>query len=544
MRLGRNTVLAVFAIAALAAVAGCQSYNFNPLGACIIQPGAKQVQFIDQGGPADILFVVDDSGSTDSKQQALAQNFGQFIELLAQAQAARVALGQQPFEFHIAVTTSSIFEADSSTNIRTTYPASFSGCTQGDAIANGPYPVGNFVSRGSNPKVIHFTSDLPWASWSLSSPLTDPIQQRIQWFVGTCPTDGSLCSASCASTCTGGNVEVGSCGSGEEQHLEGGLQAIQKMLNTKKGTSPGQPGVDASEFLHDGAKLVVVWVGDEDDCSNPSSGSATSSQPPGPLVLSGSPGADTCVADKAKPASQQVEYPVDRYQAFFQGLGRSFGAAFIVSATCANGTCTASTCTGANGMNGYAAGVRFLQLASDFRADGYSVVEGSVCDPFGQTLTEIATLVLPPDLLQLPSTPAANEVTLVRILNASGVPQGSICRQETTPGPVTDAATAGDWWFMSCTDANRPPAVVATPTECVYINHDTGNCNVTSGESYSAEYLGVIPPGGCSNPTTSYAPSQACATALAGSGSSSAADWWCFNAVSGAATGTCVCHAE
>jgi len=543
MRLGRFIALAAVAVAAVAVVAGCQSYNFNPLGSCIIQPGAKQVQFIDQGGPSDILFVVDDSGSTDSKQQALAQNFGTFIELLAKAQAARVAQGQEPFEFHIAVTTSSIFEADSSTSIRQNYPSSFSGCTQGVATAGAPYPDGSFVAYKTNPKVIHFTKDLPWSTWTPSAPASDPIQQRIQWFVGTC--SGSGCGSG-GGTYAGGNVEVGSCGSGEEQHLEAGRLAIQRMINSKQGVSPGQPAdVGAGEFLHDGAKLIVVWVGDEDDCSNPLSGSATPSQPAGPLVLSGSPGSDSCVADKGKPANQQVEYPIDgRYRAFFEGLGRSFGAAFIVSATCSNGTCTAATCSGPNGQNGYAAGVRFLQLASDFRADGYSVVEGSVCDPFGATLTAIATLVLPPDLLQLQSTPAANEVTLVRILNASGVPQGGVCRQETTPGAVTNTLTAGDWWFMNCADANRPPAVVATPTECIYINHDSGNCNVTSGESYSAEYLGVIPPGGCPNPTTTYAPSQACATSLAGSGNSNAADWWCYNPAGGAATGTCVCHAQ
>ena len=48
-----------------------------------------------------------------------------------------------------------------------------------------------------------------------------------------------------------------------EQHFEAGRLAVEKAL---AGT---QPGVAAGEWPHAGAKLVVVWVGDEDDCSNP-----------------------------------------------------------------------------------------------------------------------------------------------------------------------------------------------------------------------------------------------------------------------------------
>ena len=98
-----------FATLALCALAGCQNYNFNPVGKCVIQPGSRRVE-VGGAGTADVLFVVDDSGSMASEQASLARNFGSFVNALAQTQQQRAATGLQPFEFHIAITTSSIFE--------------------------------------------------------------------------------------------------------------------------------------------------------------------------------------------------------------------------------------------------------------------------------------------------------------------------------------------------------------------------------------------------------------------------------------------------
>ncbi len=100
--------LAVLSLAAVVIIGACQDYNFHPLGSCIIQPGSKQVKLEDVS-TADVLFVVDDSGSMDEEQQALADNFSSFIQSLAGMQADRVSRGLQPFDFHIAVTPSSVF---------------------------------------------------------------------------------------------------------------------------------------------------------------------------------------------------------------------------------------------------------------------------------------------------------------------------------------------------------------------------------------------------------------------------------------------------
>jgi hypothetical protein len=89
-------------------VAGCQDYNFNPVGHCVIQPGSKRVT-LSNVSSADVLFVVDESGSMGGEQVKLASNFSSFITNLDQANQSRVDGGLQPFDFHLAVTTTSVF---------------------------------------------------------------------------------------------------------------------------------------------------------------------------------------------------------------------------------------------------------------------------------------------------------------------------------------------------------------------------------------------------------------------------------------------------
>ena len=109
MNRGRVVALLAIVVAATTVVSGgCQSYSYSPVGVCVIQPGAKQVRLGDVS-TADILFVVDDSGSMDPKQQALANNFSAFIARLTAYNVARVQRNLAAFDFHIAVTTSSVF---------------------------------------------------------------------------------------------------------------------------------------------------------------------------------------------------------------------------------------------------------------------------------------------------------------------------------------------------------------------------------------------------------------------------------------------------
>ena len=95
-------------VVTLLLAAGCQDYNFNPVGHCLIQPGTKRVT-LSNVSTADVLFVVDESGSMGGEQAALANNFDAFINNLNQANVARAAAGLEPIDFHLAVTTTSVF---------------------------------------------------------------------------------------------------------------------------------------------------------------------------------------------------------------------------------------------------------------------------------------------------------------------------------------------------------------------------------------------------------------------------------------------------
>jgi hypothetical protein len=544
----------------LALLVGCQDYNFNPVGKCVIQPGSSRIRVANLS-TADILFVVDDSGSMQSKQQRLADNFSAFIDQLALTQKDRADKKLDPLEFHIAVTTSSVYEGNQAQNASCrstgggpltcdvgfpsfgwTDPYSYacttagaacgevvgsyhftSQCIPGVAADKTQYPAGNFVAAGGNPKVLHFTKDLNWASWNTAAvdPKLDTLVQQFR-----------------------SNINVGTCGSGMEQHLEAGRLAIQKAL--RQGGLSQVAGVDPSEWPHAGAKLVVVWVGDEDDCSSPDDRLQG-------LFFSGglqNPGADVCTADEALPPAQRKMFPataeeatlqgkaLQSYSEYFSGLGRAFGAAFIYSAdptscqtdAAGNVTCTPAkcSCTGSGdpSCGGFASGLRFNELSAALRKNGASTLEASVCDAdFANALKGIAELVKPPAGLTLPSQPAASEVAVLRIETADG----KSSRQCSGPLASGGDQSQADWWFVDCDGKSSAP--VFEPTACIFINHATGKCEPNPGETYIAQYLGLVPSGGCSDVA-------ACTRALGGKDS----DWTCTKNTAAAAVGTCICN--
>jgi hypothetical protein len=543
-------------VVALTLLAGCQDYNFNPVGKCVIQPGSSRIQ-LSGVSTADILFVVDDSGSMQPEQASLADNFTAFIDALAQTEAERAQNALQPLEFHIAITTSSVFEGNQTnvacqgqpltcnlTNglfpdeqftpvsyactqqgtpcveLSQNYHA-FGGCIAGVAAAGTRYPQGDFVAAGANPRVLHFTKDLDWANYKTDARIQALVKQFQQ------------------------NIAVGTCGSGMEQHLEAGRLAVEKALQQNGLKQPA--GVDPKEWPHAGAKLVVVWVGDEDDCSNPNNqGDPTKS-----LFFAGGntsgPGNDVCTADET--SANPKQFSVQSYADYFSGLGRPFGAAFIYSAiNCrsdgsGNTICDASACNQASPPSacttnplascfGKSNGTRFHNLSAALRAKSVSTLDASVCDPnFARTLQGIAQLVKPPSAQRLPSQPAATDVAVLRIESADG----KTSRQCSAPAASAADAATSDWWFTDdafCnTNGSTTPPVSTTPTSCIYINHATKHCEANPGESYIAQYLGVVPVGGCVS-------ADACAAALGGN----ASDWTCTGTA--ASPGTCLCSSQ
>jgi hypothetical protein len=627
----------------LALAAGCQDYNFNPVGHCVIQPGSERVT-LSSVSTADVLFVVDDSGSMGAEQQALASNFSSFIASLDQANAARVTGGLEPFDFHIAVTSTSVFwnyqtnavcsstcsdaagslvccnggatgtavrqpkacssnaDCPASTTCGTncaqlkgesyccdqatgTFPAgsvtalvpcsnagaqcgtlerhyNFSGgCVPGVGVSGWPYPHGDFVSwtsaSAANPRVLHFDKSLyptpPSSAATNRQGFTR--QDLINFFSGGGGVQG--------------NVITGTCGSGEEQGLEAARLALEKAVaGQQKDTftmAAGKQGAwdpttrvasASAEWLHPNSKLVLVFVGDEDDCSSPQ-------DPAGGVVMQGldAPGADACTRDPdtGAPVGRKLFDVMTRFVDYFTSLGRPVGAAFIESAAqtscsgdqCTPGTCcqmncpTAGTCGHDSACGGQAAANRFFRVAGELRGRGADVVVGSICDPdFGNLLAQIAELVKPPSGLTLPTEPAESAITLLRIADAGGKTR-KVCGRPLSPGTYASMAavqaTGADWWFTGSKDVTGAAGAwnPVPVSRFVYIN-PAGSCKANPGETYSADYLGQVPAGGCRSDSE-------CAQKLGG-----ASDAWtcyagaqsngtCVDPGTSAQPGTCIC---
>ena len=569
-------------VASLALLAaGCQDYNFNPVGHCLIQPGSQSFT-LSNISTADVLFVVDDSGSMGGEQARLALAFTSFVTNLSNSNTARKNAGLPPIDFHLAVTTTSVFwnfeagQTCSSTcggasglicctsggtpalqpracpngnectvagTICSTTCTGYRGekycCAAGDpgtipqaaftehipcsragaecgklethynyagACATGsglgiasprngfPYPGGAFVGIASdtnptaNPRVIHFDKRLYLTE-------SDP--------PGSGRNAQAFSRAQLEAYFTQ-NVQVGTCGSGEEQGLEGGRLALAKALggeqkdpytydyvasltstSTAGTTSSWNPTTrtagNAASWPNPNSKLVLVFVGDEDDCASPpdpSGGVVMLPQPAGqdacvhdgdPNWSGWAPGEYAIVGNKQKPVSEFVDY--------FTSLGRPLGAAFIVSArssgsdnSCSGGSCVSDiccdhVCTGSQSVcafdvcGGQAPGSRFLDTAHQLQAKGVDTVIGSICDPnFGALLDSIAEITKPPDTLTLPSVPAEGRLAMLRIVQPNGDTR-KICGQPLPPRQPLNYATVleaqnteADWWFTPTKD--------------------------------------------------------------------------------------------
>ncbi len=157
----------------------------------------------------------------------------------------------------------------------------------------------------------------------------------------------------------------------------------------------------------------------------------------------------------------------------------------------------------------------------------------------------------PPTALLLPTHPAAGAVTMLRILSAGGGTR-RMCNGPAPQG-LTFAEAQGqgyDWWFTAAsdqiTDDDKAPSAAS---KYVYINHQTNRCEASPGETYSAEYLGLVPAGGCMADAD-------CASILGAIDSTdpgAGKGWTCFagyepagqcSVPSSVASGTCVCTAR
>jgi hypothetical protein len=197
--------------ALLLLVAGCPDRTVSEL---IPEPGSVEVKDIPAvpNKNVDILFVVDNSGSMEAEQASLRANFGRFMSVLETIE------GGLP-NIHVAVVTSNM--GQSATDGVGTASFGTSCANKGD---DGVMRTAPSLFSGQ------FIVDEEGANGTRNRNYT-----------------GTLADAFSAI------ANVGTAGCGIEQHLGSMKRALENPTN--------------ASFLRKDAKLAVIVIGDEDDCS-------------------------------------------------------------------------------------------------------------------------------------------------------------------------------------------------------------------------------------------------------------------------------------
>ena len=158
-------------------------------------------------GKTDILFVIDHSGSMKDEQDSLAQSFQDLIAGLTQIGG----------DYQIAITSTTADDFEPYTAYRV------NDCDKTDRLPNGAFLMtpGQFLAFGQNPTIL--------SSQTMSA------ADMERYFTE--------------------NVALGTCGSG----FESGIKSVIDTLTNESG----------SGFLRADAQLDVVFVSDEDDCTDP-----------------------------------------------------------------------------------------------------------------------------------------------------------------------------------------------------------------------------------------------------------------------------------
>jgi hypothetical protein len=218
-----RTALLATALAALSGCAGCDSVPDDAVTDC-------DAQIAPGGAATDILFVVDDSGSMSQEQEELAANLGAFIDALVNAPVR--------LDVRVGVTNTSV-HGFAPANQTTYAPASPS--------AGVPYPAGTIVAVVQDPEGVGSAGKLVYG-W-------DPAKATTTWGGARILSNGPNLTRDFKA-----NVLQGISGSGKEQPLAAMALALGKASNV------GDPNFG---FLRAGARLAVVILTDEDDCSSP-----------------------------------------------------------------------------------------------------------------------------------------------------------------------------------------------------------------------------------------------------------------------------------
>jgi len=383
----------------LALLCGCQSYVAVP-----VQPvtlvAVSQRSKVRVATKADVLLVVDDSLSMTGKQERLAAALQNFT---AQLDALKPAV-----DYQVAVTTTSVSER-------------LGAC--------GPAGDANAARQcGSEWQVTGFSCDSGFACYR-SFPSAGQFHEGAG--VPARVLRRGDYSAATFAAYLAESVKVGTDGSRQPQ----GMQAMELALQ--------QPG-----FLRDGAKVVVAFFTDAEDCSDPAHRLSMLVKDPitGNVI-------DQCAQEARSDGSAAPSLePVASYVNFLRGLKNADGSlkeievGAIVSlkdgtqdpGVCANPSCDAACdapaavsacdarCSNAPAYKicmadcasachvfcgGQVPGRRYLELAFAF-----SGVAANVCsDDASPALSKLSSVVGIPKQVQLRARPSAPELLAVRL---------------------------------------------------------------------------------------------------------------------------------
>jgi len=355
------------ALAAAAVASGCADAPATAVTECEAEIGIGAVA-------TDIVFVVDDSLSMAEEQENLRQNLATFVDLLAAAPVQN--------DFRIGVTNTSV--------------TGYGGETAYDAGPNAgppavPYPAGALVAIARD-----------GAGAALAGTLVYDATGGV--FGGARVLDAG--SATLVDDFKA-NVLQGVAGSGKEQPFA----AIQGAL-----AASVAGGVNAG-FLRPGARLAVVILTDEDDCTDPAGVAATNTACQ-----------DTDVKAQLLPVGDVVSF----LQGPLDGELRDPIVAVIAGFDPASATLEPTGCA-----TSFADPTRLDALVAALGPE--RAFKDSICDPdFGPGLQAIADLLVPQ------TVPLENAPSDLRMLVVSvEKPDGSVTGCPIAAAGTPEAAAAG-----------------------------------------------------------------------------------------------------
>ena len=381
---GRMRLATIVLSAALASLPGC-ACDTVPAGALT---DCQATQVLPDAVQTDILFVIDDSLSMAEEQANLRDNLGAFVDALVASSVQN--------DFRIGVTSSSV-EAFGAT--ATTGQAYASGPAQGV-----PYPDGALVAIRQDAGGQGVAGALRY----------DPVADAATggWGGRRILERGSATLAQDFKA----NVLLGTSGSGKEQPFRAVRLALSDRLT------------DANAgFLRPGARLAVIFVTDEDDCSDTAAPFASSN--------------DQCHARATKDAEPPILDPPEELAAFLLGPVDGERREVVVGAiagldptTLAPSCGDARLCADTTCSTAFDGSDRFVRLQAAL--GGARMQLGSVCDPsFKDSLTRFAES-LAPSTLPLQGTPADWRMLVVSVTRPDG---GVVACQVTAEGTAGQA---------------------------------------------------------------------------------------------------------